>query len=82
VVEVLLQRFGRDVGLMTGLVGMTGGIGGFALAASLGYARQFTGGYGPGFVIFAALAIAAWAGIAAVRIRWRQDTTMLAAARI
>jgi len=82
VFQLVPQRFGHDVGLMTGLVGMTGGIGGFALAASLGYARQFTGGYGPGFVIFAALAIAAWAGIAAVRIRWRQDTTMLAAARI
>jgi len=82
VFQLVPQRFGRDVGLMTGLVGMTGGIGGFALAASLGYAKQFTGGYGPGFVIFAALAIAAWAGIAAVRIRWRQDTTMLAAARI
>jgi NNP family nitrate/nitrite transporter-like MFS transporter len=82
VFQLVPQRFGHDVGLMTGLVGMTGGIGGFALAASLGYAKQFTGGYGPGFVIFAALAIAAWAGIAAVRIRWRQDTTMLAAARI
>jgi NNP family nitrate/nitrite transporter-like MFS transporter len=82
VFQLVPQRFGHDVGLMTGLVGMTGGIGGFALAASLGYAKQFTGGYGPGFVIFAALAIAAWAGIAAVRIRWRQDTAMLAAARI
>jgi len=28
---------------MTGLVGMTGGIGGFYLASSLGYSKQFTG---------------------------------------
>jgi nitrate/nitrite transporter NarK len=40
VFQLVLQRFGRDVGLMTGFVGMTGGIGGFYLAASLGYAKQ------------------------------------------
>ena len=28
---------------MTGLVGMAGGIGGFYLASSLGYAKQLTG---------------------------------------
>ena len=35
VFQLVPQRFGKDVGLMTGLVGMTGGIGGFYLAASL-----------------------------------------------
>ena len=82
VFQLVPQRFGQDVGLMTGLVGMTGGIGGFALAASLGYAKQFTGSYGPGFVTFAILALAAWGGIAAVRIRWREDAAMLAGVRV
>ena len=82
VFQLVPQRFARDVGLMTGLVGMTGGVGGFALAASLGYAKQFTGSYGLGFVIFASLALAAWAGIAAVRLRWRQDAAMLASVRV
>lgn len=76
VFQLVPQRFGRDVGLMTGLVGMTGGVGGFYLAASLGYAKQFTGSYGFGFVVFAILAIAAWGGIAAVRLRWRQDAAL------
>ena len=76
------QRFGGDVGLMTGLVGMTGGVGGFYLAASLGYAKQFTGSYAVGFVLFAALALAAWAGIAAVRLRWRRDAAALAGVRV
>jgi NNP family nitrate/nitrite transporter-like MFS transporter len=67
---------------MTGLVGMTGGVGGFVLAAGLGYAREFTGSYGPGFAGFAALALSAWAGIAAVRGRWRGDATLLAGVRI
>ena len=47
---------------MTGLVGMTGGIGGFYLAASLGYAQQFTGSYAFGFSVFAGMALVAFAG--------------------
>jgi NNP family nitrate/nitrite transporter-like MFS transporter len=82
VFQLVPQRFGRDVGLMTGLVGMTGGIGGFYLAASLGYAKQFTGSYAFGFGIFALLATAAWWGIVAVRVRWRRDATLLAGARV
>lgn len=82
VFQLVPQRFGRDVGVMTGLVGMTGGVGGFYLAASLGYAKQFTGSYGFGFAAFAALAMAALAGIATVRLRWRQDAAQLAGVRI
>jgi NNP family nitrate/nitrite transporter-like MFS transporter len=82
VFQLVPQRFGHDVGLMTGLVGMTGGVGGFYLAASLGYAKQFTGSYMAGFVAFAVLAIAAWAGIIAVRLRWRQDAVAVAGVRI
>jgi NNP family nitrate/nitrite transporter-like MFS transporter len=61
---------------------MTGGVGGFYLAASLGYAKQFTGSYAAGFVLFAALALAAWAGIAGVRLRWRRDAAALAGVRV
>jgi NNP family nitrate/nitrite transporter-like MFS transporter len=82
VFQLVPQRFGRDVGLMTGLVGMTGGIGGFYLAASLGYAKQFTGSYGFGFIAFACLALAAWGGINAVRLRWRREAASLALVRI
>jgi MFS transporter, NNP family, nitrate/nitrite transporter len=85
VFQLVPQRFGRDVGIMTGLVGMTGGVGGFYLAASLGYAKQLTGSYTPGFVIFAGLALLALAGIASVRGRWRRTwtaTSPLAAVRI
>ncbi len=83
VFQLVPQRFGSDVGLMTGLVGMTGGVGGFYLAASLGYVQQFTGSYMAGFVVFALLALAAFAGITSVRIRWRKDISGdLATARI
>jgi NNP family nitrate/nitrite transporter-like MFS transporter len=75
VFQLVPQRFGRDVGLMTGLVGMTGGVGGFYLAASLGYAQQLTGSYAFGFVGFAVLALVAFAGIVNVRLRWRREVS-------
>ena len=71
VFQLVPQRFGREIGVMTGLVGMTGGIGGFYLASSLGYARQLSGSYGPGFLAFAVLAACALVGISGVRRRWR-----------
>ena len=56
---------------MTGLVGMAGGIGGFYLASSLGLAKQLTGSFAPGFLIFAGLAVVALAAVALVKSRWR-----------
>jgi NNP family nitrate/nitrite transporter-like MFS transporter len=82
VFQLVPQRFAKDVGIMTGLVGMTGGIGGFYLAASLGYAKQFTGSYTFGFSVFAAMAVIGFAGILSVRPRWRREVGALAAARI
>ena len=72
VFQLVPQRFTREVGVMTGLVGMTGGIGGFYLAISLGYAKQFTGSYAPGYAGFAVLALVALASIAAFGDGWRK----------
>jgi NNP family nitrate/nitrite transporter-like MFS transporter len=77
VFQLVPQRFGREIGVMTGLVGMTGGLGGFYLASSLGYAKQLTGSYGPGFLVFAGLAATALVCVSGVRRRWR--TTWAAA---
>ncbi len=72
VFQLVPQRFQAEIGVMTGLVGMAGGIGGFYLASSLGFAKQLTGSFSPGFLIFAALALGALAGITAVKSGWRQ----------
>ena len=77
VFQLVPLRFSREVGLLTGLVGMTGGVGGFILAAGLGYARQFTGSYTLGFTVFALLALIAFAGIA--RLRWSPDPVLAGA---
>jgi len=71
VFQLVPQRFRKEIGVMTGLVGMAGGVGGFYLASSLGYSKQVTGSYQAGFLIFAALAIAALIGLTAVKQRWR-----------
>ena len=71
VFQLVPQRFHKEIGVMTGLVGMAGGIGGFYLASSLGYSRQMTGSYQAGFLIFAALALAALIGLTSVKTRWR-----------
>ena len=72
VFQIVPQRFSRNVGVVTGLVGATGGVGGFYLAASLGYTKQLTGGYGLGFALFAGMSLTALAALLAVSPRWRR----------
>jgi NNP family nitrate/nitrite transporter-like MFS transporter len=71
VFQLVPQRFRSEIGVMTGLVGMTGGIGGFYLASSLGYSKQFTGSYQAGLLLFAGLAAVALVGLFSVKTRWR-----------
>jgi NNP family nitrate/nitrite transporter-like MFS transporter len=83
VFQLVPQRFKREIGIMTGLVGMAGGVGGFYLASSLGYSKQITGSYGAGFLVFALLALVALVSISGVRRRWRSTWTALhGAARV
>jgi len=71
VFQLVPQRFRKEIGVMTGLIGMAGGIGGFYLASSLGYSKQLTGSYQVGLSIFAGLAIIALIGLTFVKQRWR-----------
>ena len=83
VFQLVPQRFRSEIGVMTGLVGMTGGVGGFYLASSLGYSKQFTGSYQVGLLVFAALALLALVGLSSVKTRWRTTWgAALVAARI
>ena len=71
VFQLVPQRFRKEIGVMTGMVGMAGGIGGFYLASSLGLSHQMTGSYQFGLMIFGALALIALFGLSAVKKRWR-----------
>ncbi|WP_304186680.1 NarK/NasA family nitrate transporter [Phenylobacterium aquaticum] len=71
VFQLAPQRFRKEIGVMTGLIGMTGGIGGFYLASTLGLAKQMTGTYQLGFLGFAALALFALVALAGLKNKWR-----------
>jgi len=71
VFQLVPQRFRHEIGVMTGLVGMTGGVGGFFLASSLGMSKQITGNYQAGLLLFASLAVLALAGLTIIKHRWR-----------
>ena len=71
VFQLVPQRFRKEIGLMTGLVGFGGGIGGFYLASSLGAIKKAMGTAAPGYLIFAALAVIALIGLTSVKKRWR-----------
>ncbi|HXF10053.1 MAG TPA: hypothetical protein VN625_04655, partial [Desulfuromonadaceae bacterium] len=82
VFQLLPQRFGRELGVMTGLVGAGGGIGGFYLASSLGFSKGLTGSYFDGLAVFAILCFTALLGLFQVKTRWRTTWGALANARI
>jgi len=56
VFQLVPQRFGRRVGVATGILGAAGGLGGFFLPMILGYLKQVTGAYSSGLVVLAAVA--------------------------
>jgi NNP family nitrate/nitrite transporter-like MFS transporter len=80
VFQLAPQRFGKEIGVVTGLVGATGGVGGFYLASSLGWAKQVTGSYQGGLLAFAVLALVALLGLTGVKARWRKTWPELAGA--
>ena len=69
VFQIVPQRFGRNIGAVTGLIGALGGVGGFFLPMLLGGLRGATGSFGHGFAVLAILA-----GVAAIAIRMLTST--------
>ncbi|MCI0376160.1 MAG: NarK/NasA family nitrate transporter [Gemmataceae bacterium] len=73
VFQLVPQRFPKEIGVVTGIVGAAGGLGGFFLPTLLGGLKHLTGSFAGGFVLFglasAASAIAlvyaarAWEGV-------------------
>ena len=84
VFQLVPQRFHREIGVMTGLIGMAGGIGGFCLAAGLGAIKQASGDYQLGLWLFASLGVLAWIGLFSVKRRWRSTwgSSAMTAARV
>lgn len=56
VFQLVPQRFRKEIGVMTGLVGAAGGVGGYYLNVAMGSLYQFTNNYASGFFAFAGIA--------------------------
>jgi NNP family nitrate/nitrite transporter-like MFS transporter len=57
VFKLVPEWFPDRVGAVTGVVGAAGGLGGFFPPLVMGAVKSGTGGYGPGFVLMAAVAL-------------------------
>ena len=82
VFQLVPQRFRREIGVVTGLVGCAGGIGGFFLAKTLGISKEMTGGFSAGFLFVSVLACIGLAGLLLVKDRWRATWGAASGARI
>ncbi len=82
VFQLVPQRFGKDIGIMTGIIGAAGGLGGTALIKTLGWSKGAFDGYSAGFMIFAGVVLVAIMGISLVKTRWRTTWGVAAGGRI
>jgi len=57
VFKLVAETFPRETGAVTGLVGATGGLGGFFPPILMGLVRDVTGAYSIGFMLLSELAL-------------------------
>lgn len=72
VFQLVPQRFPREIGTITGLVGAFGGFGGFLLPLALGGLKDRWASYGIGFLLFAVASLAALLILRVVQEGWRR----------
>lgn len=73
VFQLVPQRFQKEIGVVTGIVGAAGGLGGFFLPSLLGLCKDLTGSYGTGFLIFSLAAFSCIGLLAGVQRGWRRQ---------
>ncbi|MCM2674150.1 MFS transporter [Alkalicoccobacillus plakortidis] len=73
VFQLVPQRFQKEIGMVTGIVGAAGGIGGFFLPNILGILRDWTGTYASGFIVFAMITLMAVGLLAFAQASWRKE---------
>jgi NNP family nitrate/nitrite transporter-like MFS transporter len=74
VFQIVPQRFQKDIGVVTGIVGAAGGFGGFALTNYvLGPLKQATGSHVAGFITVASIVLVITLVFYAVSRSWRKS---------
>ena len=70
VFQLVPHRYGKQVGVATGILGAAGGLGGFLLPTMLGTLKQITGSYAAGLMAFSGLSVAALVCLVIVQRKW------------
>lgn len=73
VFQLVPQRFQKEMGMLTGIVGAAGGLGGFFLPTLLGLVKGATGTYAAGFIVFAVFALIAFVVLLFASTAWRRN---------
>ncbi|TKH07488.1 NarK/NasA family nitrate transporter [Peribacillus simplex] len=72
VFQLVPQRFSKEIGFITGIVGAAGGVGGFLVPNILGTLKQITGTYSTGFLVFSAVGIVALLILGLAQLTWKK----------
>ncbi|WP_141432817.1 nitrate/nitrite transporter [Bacillus sp. 03113] len=72
VFQLVPQRFQKEIGMITGIVGAAGGVGGFFVPNILGTLKQVTGTYASGFIVYACIGIVALIVLLIANISWKK----------
>jgi len=72
VFQLVPQRFQKEIGVITGIVGAAGGLGGYFLPKILGNIKLATGSFTFGFLILSGIAISCMLLITIVQRQWRR----------
>jgi MFS transporter, NNP family, nitrate/nitrite transporter len=81
VFQIAPQRFGKDIELITGIVGAAGGLGGFFLPSALGTLKDLFGSYGTGLLCFASLITISVGVLLEFGAQWRRSWALSAVER-
>ncbi len=73
VFQLVPQRFPREIGVVTGIVGAAGGVGGFLLPNVLGTLKRTTASFAPGFAVLALMACLCAVVLWRLRPRWENE---------
>jgi NNP family nitrate/nitrite transporter-like MFS transporter len=81
VFQLVPQRFGERIGLVTGLVGAAGGLGGFFLPSLLGVVKDASGTYAAGMALCSAIFASGGVALLEAGVRWSARWDSRVAAR-
>jgi NNP family nitrate/nitrite transporter-like MFS transporter len=72
VFQLVPQRFQKQIGMITGIVGAAGGIGGFFVPNLLGTLKSTTNTYATGFIAFSAIILVALTVLVVAQQTWKR----------